>query len=75
MNAADAGISPKTLRTARDRLGVEKMREGFGPDGKWWWSLPGDGGRCCPESTLLPTHGDRATTKNEGNNGCDGFDL
>jgi putative DNA primase/helicase len=38
--ASDAGISAKALRDARERLGVQVMREGFGPDTKTYWCLP-----------------------------------
>jgi hypothetical protein len=35
-----AGISPRTLQRARERLGVKTRREGFGRDGKFFLSLP-----------------------------------
>jgi hypothetical protein len=38
--AKNAGISEKTLRTARSRLGVVTKREGFGPKAKYYLSLP-----------------------------------
>lgn len=69
-SANDAGISPKTLRTARDRLGVEKMREGFGPDGKWWWSLPHDNHHRCPAAPIDAHSVSGHLWTGEGNNGC-----
>lgn len=38
--ARDAGISPKSLRRAREKLGIKPQKQGFG--GGWWWSLPED---------------------------------
>jgi hypothetical protein len=34
-----ARIKGRTLRRARERLGVKSMRHGA----RWWWSLPGGG--------------------------------
>jgi hypothetical protein len=34
--AKGAKISPRTLRRAREKLGVKARRRGGG----WWWSLP-----------------------------------
>jgi len=45
--ATEAGISPKALRTARDRLQVRVDRDGFGVDTKTYWGLP--------ESPLVPS--------------------
>ena len=36
--AIDAGISPKSLRSARETLGVKPEKAGF--EGGWVWSLP-----------------------------------
>jgi putative DNA primase/helicase len=36
--AADAGISPKSLRSAREALGIKPEKTGF--DGGWVWALP-----------------------------------
>jgi hypothetical protein len=36
--AADAGISPKSLRSAREALGIKPEKAGF--DGGWVWALP-----------------------------------
>lgn len=38
--ASQDGISERTLRRAKDQLGVESNRGGFGPAGGWQWSLP-----------------------------------
>ncbi|MDP9365269.1 MAG: AAA family ATPase, partial [Chloroflexota bacterium] len=38
--ANDAGISEKTLRNARESLGVVVSKSGFGREGFWEWSLP-----------------------------------
>jgi hypothetical protein len=35
--AKEAGITEKSLRTARERLGVTPRKEGFGANGKWVW--------------------------------------
>jgi hypothetical protein len=32
-----AGIAKRTLRRARDELGIPAWRTGFGADGVWWW--------------------------------------
>jgi hypothetical protein len=37
--AEAAGIAPMTLRRAREDLGVEPEREGFGKAGRSWWKL------------------------------------
>ena len=34
------GISSPTLRRAKQRLGIESQKCGFGASGKWSWSLP-----------------------------------
>jgi len=46
--AADAGISPKSLRSAREALGIKPEKTGF--EGGWVWRLPEGalGGRRCP---------------------------
>jgi hypothetical protein len=38
--AQGARIARSTLHRARERLGVRVRREGFGPGGRWLWSLP-----------------------------------
>jgi putative DNA primase/helicase len=38
--AAAAGISPKSLRSARESLGVKPEKTGFGGEGGWVWNLP-----------------------------------
>jgi putative DNA primase/helicase len=38
--ATEAGISTKSLRSAREALGIKPEKTGFGGDGGWVWSLP-----------------------------------
>ncbi|TSC72746.1 MAG: hypothetical protein G01um101438_463 [Parcubacteria group bacterium Gr01-1014_38] len=38
--ARSVGLSERTLRRAKKVLGVVSVREGFGQDGRWVWSLP-----------------------------------
>lgn len=38
--AADAGISSKSLRSAREALGIKPEKTGFGGEGGWVWNLP-----------------------------------
>jgi hypothetical protein len=43
------GFTEKQLRTAREQLGVQSQRHGFGPRSAAWWSLPdSDGVRTSP---------------------------
>ena len=37
---ADAGITPRTLRRAKESLGVVSQRRGFGPRSRFFWMLP-----------------------------------
>ena len=37
--AAEVGIAPKSLKKAKQALGVESKREGFGAGGLWYWRL------------------------------------
>lgn len=39
-DAGEAGHSWSTIRLAKQQLGVQAHREGFGKDGAWVWSLP-----------------------------------
>ena len=39
--AREAGIAPMTLRRAKDELGIEPYKRGFGGSGLWYWKLPG----------------------------------
>jgi hypothetical protein len=39
--AKNAGISERTLKRAKQRLGVVSKRDGFGPGAKYYLSLPG----------------------------------
>lgn len=47
--AGEAGISDKTLRTARTRLQIAATREGFGADTRTYWSL-----RSCRADPFVP---------------------
>jgi putative DNA primase/helicase len=38
--AVEAGISAKSLRTAREELGIKPEKTGFGGEGGWVWNLP-----------------------------------
>jgi putative DNA primase/helicase len=38
--ATDAGISAKSLRSAREALGIKPEKTGFGDEGGWVWKLP-----------------------------------
>ena len=38
--AHERGLTAKAIRSAREALGVEIARHGFGPGGRWVWSLP-----------------------------------
>ena len=39
--ARNAGVSSKSLRSAKAALRVVTRREGFGPGAIWFWGLPG----------------------------------
>jgi putative DNA primase/helicase len=39
--AKAAGVAWATVRRARDRLKIERHRDGFGKGGIWYWALPG----------------------------------
>jgi putative DNA primase/helicase len=39
--AAERGISPNSLQTAKKAMAIASTHTGSGPNGKWWWSLPG----------------------------------
>ena len=38
--ATEAGISAKSLRSAREALGIKPEKTGYGDQGGWVWSLP-----------------------------------
>ncbi len=40
--ARDAGVGDRTLRRARETLGVRAVKQGFGREGHWVWKLPDD---------------------------------
>lgn len=33
-------IAEKTLRRAKERIGVQSFKEGMAQEGKWYWRLP-----------------------------------
>jgi hypothetical protein len=39
--AKASGVAWRTVRRAQVAVGVKVRRQGFGPDGKWYWLLPG----------------------------------
>lgn len=43
--AAEAGISDKALRTARETIGIKPVKAGFGTTGGWVWELPAEAAR------------------------------
>ena len=50
--AKDAGISEKTLRRAKDELGVPTLKSTSSFEGNWSWSLPREDGHRPSTSTL-----------------------
>jgi putative DNA primase/helicase len=62
--ARKAGISPKSLRSARETLKVNSRREGFGPGSVCHWSQP--------EAPYLPSTPIDAHSKEEGKYGHEG---
>lgn len=38
--AREAGIAWATIRRAQAAVGIKPRRQGFGPDGAWYWTLP-----------------------------------
>lgn len=56
--AQGAGISKKSLRTARETLGIVTQKAGFAKG--WEWSLPG------PSTAKMPSTGEHAQAANEG---------
>lgn len=42
MAASAAGITEGTLWRAKSDLGIESIREGWGPGSRCYWSLPGE---------------------------------
>ena len=49
--AHEHGLTAKAIRSAREALGVEIERNGFGPGSKSLWSLPREAHRCPPALT------------------------
>ncbi|RPI35126.1 MAG: hypothetical protein EHM67_14080, partial [Hyphomicrobiaceae bacterium] len=46
LDATQLVLPEKSVRKASKRLNVNKCREGFGPGGKWTWSLPPEAHSC-----------------------------
>lgn len=67
--AADAGVSDKALRNARQRLGIVVTREGFGADCRTYWSL-GDGA-VVPSGSSYAHETNGAQVDDEGTSGQD----
>lgn len=71
-----AGYTDKVIRLARERLGVQTRREGFGKEMRSLWSLPPDpeSAHSCPEDPFVPCPPNsetRARMDTEGTNGAD----
>ncbi len=47
--AISAGIRPKTIRRARETLGIRLVKDGY--QGPWLWALPGGADTCPPVTT------------------------
>jgi AAA domain len=62
--ARKAGITPKSLRSAREALKVNSRREGFGPGSICYWSPP--------EAPYLPSKAIDAHSQEEGKYGREG---
>jgi len=76
--AKDAGLAWRTIRRAKDALGVRAVKRGFGDEGVWVWGLPDSkGGHLNPVAKNLATLGevghlsvfDSATGGNSGSKG------
>lgn len=39
-DGAKAGYSAKTVKKAKSSLGVKSVKQGYGKEGSWYWSLP-----------------------------------
>ena len=62
------GYSQKQTRTAREKLSVVTVREGFGKDIKTFWSLPRAEGAFVPFSPFVPSESHSCPQKNMGTN-------
>lgn len=60
------GHQEKTLRRAKALLGVKVIREGFGPGGRYFWSLPSIGAH----SNRLTTYGEREAVSDDDVSAC-----
>ena len=61
------GVADKATRRAFKALRCQRRREGFGPGGAWYWSLPGD-----TEPPTPPIGGIDSPSESLGNNGNNG---
>lgn len=61
---ADNGFSAKQIRSAREKLGVETVREGFGKEIVSFWSLPA----FVPSSPFVPSKSHSCPVPGEGTN-------
>lgn len=50
-DAKTAGIASRTLHRAKDALGVQVQRQGWGQGGRWWWGVPME-----PERAAVASH-------------------
>lgn len=69
----EAGYSDKVIRLARERLGVQTRRDGFGKALKSLWSLP-ESAHSCPDDPFVPyppNSETRARMDTEGTNGAE----
>lgn len=68
-----AGFTDKMIRVARDRLPVNKRREGFGPNLVHYWSLPDGGGEPAHRSPESPYKPSKPNSENRASMESEGF--
>lgn len=54
--AKAAGLTEKSLRTARERLGIRPIKEKFSLNGAWHWRLPGSEKMPSDDEDAQPAH-------------------
>lgn len=64
-DAAKDQIATRTLERAKSALGVKAHRDGYGPNGKWVWSLPGEHGLLLPTSPIRTASPDPIATETD----------
>jgi energy-coupling factor transporter ATP-binding protein EcfA2 len=69
--AADASISEKALRRARERLGVQVRRQGFGRGASYVWVFPDDPS-VMPSAPCVPMRAPEQVGQTWGTNGDEG---